>query len=620
MAEANSSAGPGVGAPAAPRWALPAILAGAALLRLGHWLAVRRLPFVDALVVDSAEYDRWARALATGSPGGEAPFFQPPLYPFLLSLVYRVVASPHAAYLLQIVAAVAGLYCLYRAGREMAGERAGLAAAAVAALYGPFVFHDVQLLKESLAVDLTAALLWALAAARRWGRPGGWLLAGALLGALALLRENALLLAPPLALLAVRRRAPGRSLRDAALFAGGLTLALAPVAARNAALGGGFLPTTWQGGVNFYIGNHAGADGTYQPLTSGRQIPELERREPWRLAEAALGRSLSAGEVSAYWFDRATAWARERPGDWLRLQGRKLGLYWSGYEWPDAVDYYWVRERSPLLAAVGLELGGLALLAAAGLLVAWRERSWPRLAPALLFALAWMLATVVFFLFSRYRLPGLVPLCILAGVGLAGLGASTMAPTLGPTARRAALAGLLLLAWGLPRLALPRPRADLVHLNLGRLAAARGDAAAAEQEWRAALAADPRSATARLELATLAARAGRFGEARTLLTEAVALDPGSPEAWANLGAAASATGDPAAARAALDRALALDAGFAPALANRVLVELAAGDLAAATGWHARLAAAAPDHPAVASLAARLAAAGGRDAPINAARE
>jgi tetratricopeptide (TPR) repeat protein len=269
---------------------------------------------------------------------------------------------------------------------------------------------------------------------------------------------------------------------------------------------------------------------------------------------------------------------------------------------------------------VGLELGGLALLAAMGLIVAWRQRSWPRLAPALLFAFAWMLATVVFFLFSRYRLPGLVPLCVLAGVGLAGLGAPALAPALAPTARRAALAGLLLLAWGLPRLALPRPRADLVHLNLGRLAAARGDAAAAEQEWRAALAADPRSATARLELATLAARAGRFGEARTLLTEAVALDPGSPEAWANLGAAASATGDPAAARAALDRALALDAGFAPALANRVLVELAAGDLAAATGWHVRLAAAAPDHPSVAALAARLAAAGGRDAPINAARE
>lgn len=587
-----------------PRWALPAVLAGAAALRLGHWLAVARLPFVDALVVDSAEYDRWARALVAGERVGDAPFFQPPLYPHLIALVYRVAATPHAFYLVQIVAAIVGLWCLYRAGREMAGERAGLAAAAVAGLYGPFVFHDVQLLKESLAVGLVSALLWALAVARRTGRGGIWLLAGALLGALALLRENALLLLPLLIPLALRRGAPARALRDAALFAGGLALALAPVAVVNASRGGGFLPTTWQGGVNYYIGNHAGADGTYRPLTAGRQIPELERREPWRLAEAAIGRPLSAAEVSAYWLGRATAWARERPGDWLRLQLRKFGLYWSGYEWPDAVDYYWVRARSPLLRAVGLELGGLVLLAALGLGVAWRQRAWGRLAPALLFGVGWMLATVAFFLFSRYRLPGLVPLCLFAGVGLAGLARAGDTPG----RRGTALAALLLVAWGGPRLALPAPRADLVHLNLGRLAMARGDAAAAEAEWRAALAADPSGADARRELGTLAARAGRFGEARALLEEAVARDPGSPEAWANLGAVASATGDAAAARVALDRALALDPLFPPALANRTLVELAAGDLTAAAEWHARLIAAAPDHPAVSTLAARLAAA------------
>lgn len=591
------------GALAPPRWALPAILTAAAALRLGHWLAVRRLPFVDALVVDSAEYDRWARAIAAGNGPGDQPFFQPPLYPYLLASVYQVVASPHAIYLLQIAAAIAGVYCLARAGREMAGASAGLAAAAIGAFYGPFVFHDVQLLKESLAVDLVAALLWALAVARRSGRASSWLLAGALLGFLALLRENALLVAPFTLLLAWRRAAPRQSLARVAVTLCGLVLPLLPVALFNASRGGGFLPTTWQGGVNFYIGNHAGADGTYQPLTSGRQIPELERREPWRLAEQALGRPLTGAEVSAYWRDRALAWARERPGDFVRLQLRKLGLYWSAIEWPDAVDYSWVRERSPLLAVLALEFPGLVVLAVLGLAVAWRRRLFDPLAPAWLFALAWMVSTVAFFLFSRYRLPGLVPLALMAGVGLAGL------PRVVSGERRGfVFAGLVLLAWSVSRLAPAEPNRELVHLNLGRLAAARGDLDSAEREWRAVLTDAPESAVARLELGTLAARAGKFVEARRLFAEAVERDAGSPEAWANLGAAAAATGDVGAGRQALDRAYALDPTFAAALVNRVVVELAAGDPGAAQVWYERLVAAAPGHPALAPLSARIAAA------------
>ena len=43
-------------------------------------------------------------------------------------------------------------------------------------------------------------------------------------------------------------------------------LVLAPVALRNRAAGGELVLTTSQAGANFYIGNHPGADGRYQPL------------------------------------------------------------------------------------------------------------------------------------------------------------------------------------------------------------------------------------------------------------------------------------------------------------------------------------------------------------------
>lgn len=606
----------GAGAPG-PRSArlLALVLAAGAGLRLAHWLAVRRLPFVDALVLDSAEYARWARAIAAGDWLGREPFFQAPLYPYLIALVYRGVASPHAVYLLQIAAAVAGLWALHRAGREMADEATGLAAAFLGAVYAPFVFHDVQLLKESLATTAVAFLLWALAGARRRGNAASWLVAGALLGLLALLRENALLLAPVLALLAFSRGDVPRVARRVGAFAAGLVLVLVPVAARNAALGGGFLPTTYQGGVNLYIGNNPSADGRYRPLVPGRQVPEMERREPWRLAEAALGRRLAASEVSSYWLHRSLDWARSRPVDFARLTLRKLALYWSPREWPDAVDYAWVRQRSPLLAAVGLELPGLALAAAVGLAVAWRRRLLGRLAPAWLFGLAWMVSTVAFFLFSRYRLPGLPPLCLLGGVALGALFRGERrdqapAADAGGRVPRALAALLLVAAWGVSRLAAGEPDLELVHTNLGRLAAQRGDAVAAEREFRAALAANPRSAGVLLELGTLAGRAGRTAEALAFFDRSVRIEPASPEAWANLGAARLAARDLPGAREALERAVTLDATLVPALVNRVLVELAAGDLAAAEAWHGRLAAAAPGHPAVASLAARLAAARG----------
>ncbi|HYU31567.1 MAG TPA: glycosyltransferase family 39 protein, partial [Thermoanaerobaculia bacterium] len=246
------------------------ILAVALALRLAHWWAVRDEPFFAQLAMDSQEYDRWAQEIAGGDWLGSQVFFQAPLYPYLLAVVYKLAGrSLDAVYLLQIAAAVAGIWALYRAARRMAAERVGLVAAGLAAVYGPFLFYDVQLLKESLAVAVTSFLLWALAGRR-------WLAAGILLGVLALLRENALLLVPFLLPLAWSRERPGKSpaglLKDGGALVAGLVLALAPVALRNGLVGGDFLPTTFQGGVNFWIGNNPEADGTYRPVVPGKQI------------------------------------------------------------------------------------------------------------------------------------------------------------------------------------------------------------------------------------------------------------------------------------------------------------------------------------------------------------
>jgi len=304
-------------------------------------------------------------------------------------------------------------------------------------------------------------------------------------------------------------------------------------------------------------------------LTPGRQIPRLERREPERLAELASGRELSAGEVSRWWLGRALAWARAEPARFAQLQLRKLGLYWSGYEWPDAVDYYWTKTLSPPLRLPLLEFLGAALLAAAGALVVVKERRVASWAPVLLFELGWMLSTVAFFLFSRYRLPALPGLLLLAALPVVrALEAARERRWRLALAWGAGVA----IAWALPHLAGYRPRTALVEYNLGRLDEESGETSGARTHYRAALAAEPDAFLPALNLGNLEARAGAYAAAESWFERAAAAEPRSAEAWSNLGGARLARGDFEGAERALARALEIDPRFGPALANRALLE------------------------------------------------
>ena len=189
-----------------PKFLLFAILALALLVRLAHWIAVRDDPFFAQLIMDSHEYDRWARDIAGGNWLGTEVFFQAPLYPYLLAIIYKIFGrSLDVVYLMQIFLAVTGCYALYRAGKKFIGEKEGLAAAAIAALYAVFIFYDIQVLKESMAVTVVCFLLWVLAEAREKGKARIWLLVGVLGGILCLLRENTLLILPVFFLFALKR-------------------------------------------------------------------------------------------------------------------------------------------------------------------------------------------------------------------------------------------------------------------------------------------------------------------------------------------------------------------------------------------------------------------------------
>jgi len=584
------------------------ILALALALRLGHWLAVRDAPFVADLIVDSKEYDAWARQVASGDWLGSQVFFQAPLYPYLLAGIYSIFGrSLDVVYLLQIVFAVAGIWAIFHAGRLMGGERIGIAAAGLSAIYGPYVFYDVQVLKESLAVTAMSFLLWATARARNLNRPAPWMQAGALLGALVLLRENALFLTPILLALALQR---GDAWRPTLLRFGaalvGLALPLTPLAIRNGAIGGGFLPTTSAAGVSFFIGNNPNADGTYLPVVPGKQIPSLERQESVRVAEAAVGHRLTPRQVSSYWFRTGLSWATAHPLDFTLLQGKKLGMYWSWYEWPDAVDYYWIRQQSAVYGFPFVEFSTISLLSIGGLWILWRRRLLRAFAPAWAFAGAWMFSTIIFFLFSRYRLPGLPPLVILSALPIVAV---LDAKRAGNRSWRLG-AGLAAAALFLSLVPAGRPRIDLVEFNLGRLAQEKGDSRSAEAHYVAALAENPKTFLACLNIGTMAARNRDWPKALFYFERAESLEPRSDDVQTDLGGVYLAMGQSDDAMTHLDRALELNSQNVMALQNKAVLMVHRGDIAAAGDLNRRVLELDPQSAAGLRLRDRLAAAPG----------
>jgi Flp pilus assembly protein TadD len=599
----------------------------ALVLRAVHLAFVSRSPYWGVPLGDARSYLAWASTLAAGDWIGSETFYQAPLYPYVLGVVLGLGGTTTT--LLAVQAIVGSLACavLAIAGRQWFDRTAGLGAGVLFAAYGPAIFFDGIVQKSTLDALLVALLLLALA---RTSAPRSFA-GGVALGLLALTRENALGLAPVLVAWVARVGTAGARWGRSLAFAAGVLVALAPVALRNVYVGGELHPTTAQLGPNFWIGNHAGASGFYEPLRYARGDARVEREDATLLAERAVGHPLTPGQVSDYWRDRAVADIVADPVAWLRLLARKGVLTWNATEWNDTEDPYTYASFSPVLRVTlhALGFGVLTALAGAGLVLLGRRVRSVWLLPAWL--VTYTLLAMLFFVFARYRYPLVPVLALLGGFGIAEV------LRVDPRRRRPALAtfAALVVLCHLP-LGDRSAMAGTTWTNLGIELAARGDTGGARDAYERALTANPASIRASTNLAaieladghpeaalerleSLAARAphssvvwdshgralaalGRDRDALTSFTRATQADPADANAWIDLGLTEHRLGNDRAAEQAFRHALEASPEDPRALVDLGVVLAERGDLAAAEALFERAARAGAGRDAEENLA------------------
>ncbi|HYT67615.1 MAG TPA: hypothetical protein VEL51_14395 [Vicinamibacterales bacterium] len=520
-------------------WTLPAFLCGVFAVKLIVLSQLQDHPLLQPEgALDAAEYVRLARRVIDGDLLlGPGLYYVSPLYIYFLAATLSISDSLTFVRLVQIALGTAAVGCIFVAARAWFSDRAAWFAAVLAALTGVFTFYEIVLFQSSLDVFLTSAGLACLARAfrldrafrlkaeatdlgsatstSRWKamtRPDFW--AGVLFGLQTLNRPNVAIAAGGMALslLIIRRW------RTAAWLIAGMLLAVSPVVVRNAIVAKQLALVSSQSGLNFYIGNHAGATGQYVAVPGVHANIAGQAEDTRRVAERAVGHPLTDAQASAYFAGLATTWIREHPAAALKLFARKLALVLNArHQWLDFSYPYYAYDTGSILWLLFVGPWLLVPLGIAGVVVGSKGAKssgsgsfvvWASFVPL------YAVSVAIFFVGERYRLPLFVPLCITSGGAIEGLLQSSGEPR---RAIAALIPAAILTAWNFH---LPDGRFE-ERLRLSKALMNRRDYGGAVLELQRAHAIRPADTVTEFNLGMALVSNGRAGEGIAYVRHAV---------------------------------------------------------------------------------------------------
>ncbi len=396
-----------------PRFWRPsiAVVAGLALAgRAAYAVSKRHQP----LLGDAIYYSAQAKTLAEGK-GFAHPFFggpaadHPPLTSLVLAPVALVTSSITAQRLLMAVVGALVVVAVAYLAHLVAGPRAGLVAAVVAAAYPNLWMNDALTMSDALTALLVAALLIAV---WRWRRsPTAWWAAaiGAAAGLGTLARAElpilVVLLVVPVMLLG--RDVPGRTTARHVGVATGVALVLVgPWIGANLVRFDKPVLLSTNDGLTLVGAN---CESTYYGGGLGF----------WDLRCAPLVEGDPSDEDAAY-RTMATDYIRDHLGRIPTVVAARIGRVWGFYRPSDMVYLNQGEGRERWASRLGIWAYDLLVpLGAFGVWALWergvRGRDlWILLAPFV----AVTITAAVFYGIARFRVPAEVPLVVLAAAGL----------------------------------------------------------------------------------------------------------------------------------------------------------------------------------------------------------
>ncbi len=518
-------------------WKMPLILfLGALAIRLVYLFQIQDIALAKGLVLDSASYDRLARMIADGNWLGEEIFFQAPLYPYLLAVIYKIFG--HSLNLVRTIQLILGaLNCavIFWTAKSLFGRKTGIWCGTLAAFYGIFVFYEATIGKDGISIFLTDLALFGLVLSLKnpsWHR---WLLSGIVLGCAILTRGNLVLLLPLLVvwMAIVLRSYPLRIVAGAiASFSLGAVIIVSLVTLRNYVVGNDFVLTTSQGGQNFYIGNNPRASGFFENPKRIRLNPKYEEADFKAEALRKTGRKeMKPSEISGFWFNEGLRFIGQNPKRALSLLFTKTAMFWNYFEIPDNYNYYFFRQEVPILSLLFVGFGLVAPLGIFGLYLARKN---PAAWLFMIFILGYMASIVPFHMASRYRLPIVPVLIIFAGYTITRTVEALRSKALKPAALGLVAVAILalLVNW---RVIDEADTFKAPYTELGIIATERGDYKKALDNFNKALEIDPSYAAAHYNMGNAMAAQGAFKEAIKAYKKAIEADGEMLMAYDNLG-------------------------------------------------------------------------------------
>ncbi len=364
-------------------WVLPAAAALRGLLVPLLWAED---PLLASPIADASVYLEWA---STGiDPLGPGAWWYPPLFPWLVGLVGGGVV---AALLLNALLGLCTTAATMTLARRLFDDKAAVAAGILVTLYAPQIFWETRVMPTTLATTLTTGAL--LLALDPTPRRSAW--AGLLAGLAALARPNLLLLIPchALGLLATRRHQAALYLVLGAAVPMGMSLG------RNLAEDGSAALVTVNGGVNFSFAWADSAASSF--IAPGPEWGDIRRQRA------------HATETGAGW-SRGLAWISGHPAEAAHLAGLRIRALLGNQE-TGIVHHPAPEIRAyPLWRVLCVPFLALLLFALPGIASIPRRHGWTLAVHAMAIALP----CVMFFFYSRFRLPLMPLICALAGGGL----------------------------------------------------------------------------------------------------------------------------------------------------------------------------------------------------------